>query len=104
LQNAIYILLDLLHAMAKDKDWRLTNQEQYLSGVSLVHRRYEPSDGNDHDHCAFCWAKFRAADYPDVLHDGYSTLDSYHWICDQCFRDFRDLFGWRVSPDAAPTI
>ena len=90
--------------MVEDNDWRLTNQETYLSGASLVHRPYQPVAGNDHDHCAFCWAKFMIEDYPDVLHEGYSTLHSDHWICDPCFHDFSDRFHWRVSPDATPTI
>ena len=90
--------------MAENEDWRLTNQEKYLVGVSLIYRRYKPTAGNDHDHCAFCWAKFMVEDYPDVLHEGYSTLDSYHWICNQCFRDFSDKFHWQVLPHATPTI
>jgi len=39
-------------------------------------------------------------DVPDVLHEGYCTLDDYHWICGKCFDDFKELFGWRVA--AAP--
>jgi hypothetical protein len=90
--------------MAEDKDWRLTNQESYLIGVSLIHRRYAPAAGNDHDHCSFCWDKFMAEGYPDVLHDGYATIDSSHWICDQCFHDFRERFRWQLISDAAPPI
>jgi hypothetical protein len=22
--------------------------------------------------------------------------DDYHWVCDECFADFRDRFGWTV--------
>ena len=35
-------------------------------------------------------------DYPNVLHEGYATEGNYHWICEQCFEDFKDLFAWRV--------
>jgi predicted Fe-S protein YdhL (DUF1289 family) len=41
-------------------------------------------------------AKFMVEDYPDVLHVGYATLDEYHWICEDCFRDFREDFEWKV--------
>ena len=86
--------------MTGDKDWRLTNQEQYLMGVTLIRRHYQPIAPNDHDHCEFCWAKFMMQDYPDVLHDGYATLDNYRWICEPCFQDFRGMFRWHIIDDA----
>ncbi len=85
----------------EDPDWRLQGQERYLSGVDLTWRRYRQSPRNpdwDHDHCAFCWATFTVEDRPDVLHEGYCTVDEYHWICAACFDDFRERFGWRVIP------
>jgi hypothetical protein len=39
-------------------------------------------------------------DFPDVLHEGYCTLDEYYWICASCFCDFHERFGWRVVPVA----
>jgi hypothetical protein len=83
---------------AADKsDWRLQGQEKYLQGVTLVHCHYRPKNPNwDHDHCEFCGAKFMVGDFPDVLHQGYSTKDDYRWICDQCFADFTDMFEWKV--------
>ena len=90
--------------MANEADWRLRKQENYLKGVTLVHRRYRrnPSDPAwTHDHCAFCWATFMVEDYPDVLHQGYATDDDYHWICEKCFSDFKDMFGWTVVEELA---
>ena len=26
--------------------------------------------------------------------------DDYHWVCEQCFADFRDRFNWTVVPSA----
>lgn len=67
-----------------------------LAGVTLVHQPWESANPqNDHDHCAFCWAKF--ADYDDCLHEGYSTEKREDWICEACFTDFRDRFQWRVK-------
>ena len=84
--------------MGDAKDWRLTNQESYLKGAPLVWQRYAPArPDNDHDHCEFCWAKFMASPDPDVLTEGYCTQDRERWVCQECFDDFVDLFGWQVQ-------
>jgi len=88
--------------MAEAPDWRLRGQEHYLTGAALVHRPYRRYAVNpmwDHDHCAFCWAKFTLQEHPDVLHQGYATPDDYFWICERCFEDFRHQFGWRIIAD-----
>jgi len=85
--------------MVDSSDWRLQGQERYLKGVELhwcAYRRYPDNLDWDHDHCQFCWAKFMVEDFPDAMHEGYCTLDEYHWICSQCFEDFKDMFAWRV--------
>lgn len=79
------------------QDWRLTNQAAYLSGVPLVHAVWHGEGRNDHDHCAFCWEKFAA--YDGCLHEGWCTEDRCHWICNECFRDFREQFCWLVKDD-----
>jgi len=77
------------------EDWRLTGQAKYLKGVNIVKKRYRPySDKWDHDHCRFCWAKFSASD--GDLSEGYATMDNYHWICQECYDDFKEAFEWRV--------
>lgn len=53
---------------------------------------YRP--GWDHDHCEFCGTKLSAGE--GDLHEGYVTQDGYHWVCENCFEDFRDEFEWRV--------
>jgi hypothetical protein len=93
--------------MAEPSDWRLRRQENYLTGATLVHRPYRRYAANpkwDHDHCAFCSAKFMVEDHPDVLHEGYVTLDDYHWICERCVQDFREQFRWTVVADTAEQI
>ena len=85
--------------MTNTSDWRLTNQENFLKGVTLVRRSYRPPANNprwDHDHCAFCWATFSLKDIEGASHEGYATLDDYYWICPKCFEDFKDLFQWNV--------
>jgi hypothetical protein len=79
-------------------DWRLTNQEGFLQGATLhwAHwSRHRPDW--DHDHCVFCWSKFMEEKQPDALHAGYTTADSYYWICSRCFDDFKDRFAWRLA-------
>ena len=93
-------------------DWRLTGQERYLSGAVWVRKGYRaPSARWEHDHCAFCWAKFMDPDFspehrrfveehPEVLTVGYTTVVDEargdHWVCPTCFDDFAERFGWRV--------
>src|SRR5262249_45592777 len=53
---------------------------QFLLGVTLHHatyRRYSPDW--DHDHCSFCGDKFMEGDDPEILHEGYTTDNEYHW-------------------------
>ena len=47
-----------------------------------------------HQHCSFCWEK--ALTYEPATF--YCTEDMYHWICEECFRDFREQFHWQVRP------
>jgi hypothetical protein len=87
--------------MRAANDWRLTNQERYLKGVTLVWHTYAPaSPKTDHDHCEFCFAKFMRTGLPETLQEGYSTPDRQRWICKGCFDDFVDLFGWKVTSAA----
>ena len=86
--------------MVDENDWRLTGQEKYLKGVTLYWRQYTRwSESWEHDHCEFCWAKFMVEDYPNVLHEGYTTEDEYRWICKKCFEDFKDIFVWKISDE-----
>jgi len=82
----------------EDNDWRLTGNQDYLKGISLVWRRYTRySDKWEHDHCEFCYAKFMEEPGPEILTEGYATPDKYRWICKTCFDDFNDLFNWQVA-------
>lgn len=74
-----------------NKDWRLSNQD-YLLGKQLIQIPYKPyKEGWEHDHCAFC-----SQTIDQSTKDAYCTTDQYHWICKDCFQDFKDLFGWNV--------
>ena len=78
--------------MDQNMDWRLTNQMEYLFGQKLLHQHYETYRPDwDHDHCAFCSVTI---DNSTPL--AYCTTNHYHWICENCFKDFKDLFQWDV--------
>lgn len=88
-------------AVVEDGDWRLTGQEAYLAGQVLRWAKWSaPRPEWDHDHCEFCWAEFAAA-HDDAGHvdytRGYVTKDGKHWVCEPCFNDFRERFGWVVE-------
>lgn len=71
----------------------------------------EPGHPDDHAHCEFCGAKFMDPGFssahrdfvdkhPEVLTEGYvggGADGEDRWICDQCFDDFRDEFGWSLK-------
>ena len=74
-----------------NNDWRLSNQD-YLLKKELIQIPFMPyKEGWEHDHCAFCSVKI-----DQTTTDAYCTVDRYHWICKDCFQDFKDLFGWNV--------
>ena len=82
--------------MIEKNDWRLQGQEKYLTNRKLMRIPYfRWSKTWDHDHCEFCWEKF--SDYPDTLHEGYTTEDNYYWICPTCYNDFKEMFKWKEN-------
>ena len=82
--------------MVEKDDWRLQGQEDYLAGVTLFWKKWKAQSLTwDHDHCEFCWEKF--SEFPETLHEGYTTKDDKHWICPECFSDFKDMYQWTVD-------
>ena len=78
-------------------DWRLQGQERFLKGVSLVKKRYQKyREDWEHDHCEFCSIKL--SERPEDINVGYVTTDNYHWICENCYKDFSQMFHWVVLP------
>ena len=75
-------------------DWRLNGQERYLYGVKLKHMNIKDKlNPSDHEHCEFCLEKI--SNYPNTIHDVYCTEDEYHWVCDNCYNDFKMRFNWK---------
>ena len=75
-----------------NNDWRLTNQMNYLNKKKLIKGSFKPyRKGWEHEHCTFCSEKI-----DNAVEFAYSTEDRYHWICQECFNDFKELFKWEV--------
>ncbi len=84
--------------MIPNDDWRRMGQEKYLMDVKLHYvTLYKPfSEQWEHEHCCFCTQKISFTECDS--HSGYCTIDEKHshWICEECFNDFKDEFNWMV--------
>ena len=79
--------------MVKNDDWRLFNQMEYLYEKEMMQIPYQPyRPGWEHDHCEFCCATI-----DKNTKDAYCTTDQYHWVCRECFEDFKDMFHWNLT-------
>ncbi len=91
--------------MIEKDDWRLTagpvcGCEDKLKNIPLWYIPFQPlSEKGDHEHCAFCWARFSS--YEGDLQTGYCTRPQNtagaDWICPACFEDFKEMFGWTLQ-------
>lgn len=88
-------------------DWRNRGQEDYLMNVELRKKSFhanspnstdDPRKYNDHEHCDFCFKKImeNCGGMIDCDVDGYCTIDEKTWICNDCFNEFRNEFGWVI--------
>ncbi len=80
--------------MVEKDDWRLLNDVDDLHGIEL-----NPTDGEDicenapHlKHCIFCL---------DLVNDDrfqfwYIPINISCCICENCYRDFKDMFMWKI--------
>ena len=80
-----------------ETDGELLQRLSYLRGAVWSWASWAPPRaGWDHDHCAVCWMRFTR------LSEGYTAMGRvgqphYHWLCADCFRAHRELFGWSLS-------
>ncbi|MDE5618912.1 MAG: hypothetical protein K2I80_00085 [Ruminococcus sp.] len=80
--------------MVEKDDWRLLNDVDDLRSIEL-----NPTDGEDifanapHlKHCIFCL---------DLVNDDkfqfwYIPVNISCYICENCYRDFKDMFMWKI--------
>jgi len=73
--------------------WWMRHMLERFKGLDLLHRKWVTLDEHwDHDHCVFCMEKLDAS--TEAL--AYCTEDYYHWICEQCYSDHKEAFGWAL--------
>lgn len=108
-------------------DWRLNRLKTFHGkAFRFVEYRALSPEWN-HDHCEGCWAKFSDYDGPEILHEGYVYAEPHtekpvpqfvvecreqgmrcepqpvvdgchlHWVCPQCFEDFRELLDFTMQ-------
>jgi hypothetical protein len=83
-----------------NSDWRMRGQMKNLKGVRLMRSKWVTlKETWDHDHCAFCNKKFDAS--TEEL--AYCTENYYHWICEDCYQDFKETFEWVVVDETDKT-
>jgi len=77
------------------------NEEWYMwsyRAKTYLHDKileFHPYESEDHDHCEICWARF--SKYPDDMHNGYHEISSNSWICVDCYKNLKELFGWTTK-------
>lgn len=87
-------------SMPDEADWRLRDQNEYMQGMAFTHSKYIPESKNvDHTHCEFCWHKFmeKSEGIADCSSRGYRSCDGGYWVCEECFANFREAFGWKLE-------
>lgn len=81
-RNSFYdMIADRAHRFAE----QMQRGVEYLEGDKL-HQFF-------HEHCEFCMEKV-TTDKECVF---YCTTDMQHWVCSDCFNDFKELFAWKVE-------
>ena len=78
-KNAFYQMISTeAHRFAE----QMQRGKDYLEGEKIQHFW--------HEHCELCWEK-ATTDKECVF---YCTKDMRHWVCQNCFNDFKNSFGW----------
>lgn len=86
--------------MNETEDWRLRGQEEYLQNRVFRYQKFMGLPNvSDHAHCELCWHKFM--ENPDGVKDcsgeGYCSTDGIYWICEECFKDFKEKMNLRLA-------
>lgn len=91
----------------KERDWRLARYLGELNNLHFRHMRFSEflvaqNSRSSHEHCWLCWQRIGAhAIHGEVEEDGYVTteLSGTAWLCNGCFRDFRNDFNFQSIDD-----
>ncbi len=76
-------------------------RDLWFAGRVLYLRRWEDSFAQHaFGHCAYCQGSFSTTD--GNLHEGYTSEDSFHWVCPACFAKHRSRLGWKAAQQPFP--
>ena len=76
-----------------EKDWRNMGQMEYLFKKKFKYIKYSNNIG-DHEHCVFCSEKISTM--KEAQNEAYCTKNYKHFVCIQCFNDFKEIFEWEI--------
>ena len=83
-----------------ENDWRLDMYDGYLDGATFTLKKFVSANGNDHEHCVFCWKKITDLSIEDCETEGYCTMyektGQTQWICKDCFDEFKKKFNFKI--------
>lgn len=91
----IYNADDPLYGTWED-DWRLLSANPETR-KHFLHRLFDRTICyDDYDQCDFCYHCFDEEDeaHPETA---YYCTDTGSWVCETCFQDFKDHFGWTAE-------
>ena len=84
--------------MSEKKEWYIEQFEdnEHLHNKILKKVQFGlPYSHSDHEHCEHCWARISNVEGDD--HQGYYEPTSDSWICEECYNEYRELYGWSVE-------
>lgn len=78
------------------EDWQIREYEENpeLHNKTLVFRSFDLKQG-EHLHCELCWNRFSL--HNEDLQIGYLEEETKSWICQECFDECGNLFGWKIK-------
>lgn len=66
---------------------KFQTSEEYLQGEKI--------QDFWHRHCVFCTDTITTRDHRVC----YCSEQDDEWICESCYKDFKELFGWKLEED-----
>lgn len=83
-------------------DWRLIGNFDNIIGCNFKKERFISTLNNYHEHCEFCGIIITDLNIQEEhLDSGYMMYSKKNkqtkWVCEKCFNDFKDMFGFKES-------
>lgn len=70
--------------------------QQFMLGEHFRKASFEVSD--EHEHCTMCGIKISGL--PANIHEGYVTTKNIHWVCCECFDEYREEYSWKLEDES----